>query len=134
MERRIKTAFLALVLTQIAHSIEEYAFQFYAAFPPARFLNKLLPGFSRPGFVVFNLLLDSFGLWCFFFRVRSGSGSARKWVWLWVGIEFFNGFGHPIWSILAHAYVPGLATSVLLLGFAAYLLLILRPKHKGAHG
>jgi len=39
MDRRIKIAFLALVLTQIAHSVEEYAFRFYTVFPPARLLN-----------------------------------------------------------------------------------------------
>jgi hypothetical protein len=133
MDRRIKIAFLALVLTQIAHSVEEYGFRFYAVFPPARLLNELLPGFTRPGFMIFNTLLACFGLWCFFVSVRPGTKSARKWIWLWVVIELFNGFGHPAWAIAARAYVPGLATSVLLLVLAAYLLHLLRAKPKESH-
>jgi len=132
MDHRIKIAFVALVLTQIAHSVEEYAFRFYVVFPPARLLNELLPGFTRPGFVIFNILLACFGLWCFFFRVRPVTKSARRWIWLWVVIELFNGFGHPGWAIAARTYIPGLATSVVLLGLAAYLLHLLRGKPKEA--
>ena len=54
MDSRIRVAFLALVVTQIAHSVEEYVFHFYEVFPAARFLNDLVPGFANPGFIIFN--------------------------------------------------------------------------------
>ena len=37
MEPRSRTAFLALILVQAAHSTEEYAFALYDVFAPARF-------------------------------------------------------------------------------------------------
>ncbi len=36
-----KNAFLALIVVQALHSIEEYVFQLWATFPPARFLTGL---------------------------------------------------------------------------------------------
>ena len=69
MDPRIRSTFLALVLTQIAHSVEEYIFRFYEVSPPARLLDELVPGLTRPGFIIFNALLALFGLCCFFFNV-----------------------------------------------------------------
>ena len=126
MDFRIRVAFLALVVTQIAHSAEEYVFHFYEVFPPARFLDDLVPGFTHPGFMIFNTLLALFGLWCFFANVRPGTRSARDWVWVWVVIELFNGLAHPVWAVATRGYVPGLATSPLLFGLAAYLFHRLR--------
>ena len=126
MDARIKVAFLLLVVTQIAHSAEEYVFRFYEAFPPARFLNEAVPGFAHPGFIIFNTLLALFGLWCFLSNVLPGTKSARDWVWIWVVIELFNGFAHPLWTIATRGYVPGLATSPILVGLAGYLFHRLR--------
>ena len=126
MDSRISVTFLALVLTQIAHSVEEYVFRFYEVFPPARFLNEFEPGFTAPGFIILNTLLALFGLWCFFSNVRPGTKSARDWVWIWVVIELFNGLAHPVWAIASRGYVPGLATSPILFGLAAYLFHRLR--------
>lgn len=126
MDPRISVAFLALVLTQMAHSIEEYVFRFYDVLPVGRLLNEFVPGFARPGFVVFNTLLALFGLWCFLSNVRPGTKSARDWVWIWVVIELFNGLAHAVWAIVARGYVPGLATSPILFGLAAYLFHRLR--------
>jgi len=126
MEPRIRAVFLALVLAQVAHSLEEYAFRFYEVFPPARFLNDLVPGLTQPVFIIVNALLASFGLWCFLANVRLGSKSARDWVWIWVVIELFNGLAHPVWAIATRGYVPGLATAPLLLGLAGYLFHRLR--------
>jgi hypothetical protein len=126
MDSRIRVTFLALVLTQIAHSVEEYVFRFYEIFRPARFLNELVPGFAHPGFIILNTLLALFGLWCFLANVRPGTKSARDWVWIWVVIGLFNGLGHPVWAIATGGYVPGLASSPVLLGLAAYLFHRLR--------
>jgi hypothetical protein len=126
MDLRIRVAFLALVLTQIAHSVEEYISRFYEVFPPARLLNELVPGFTRPGFVIVNTLLALFGLWCSLSHVRPASKSARDWVWIWVVIEIFNGLAHSAWAIISRGYVPGLATSPILFAFAAYLFHRLR--------
>jgi hypothetical protein len=129
MDSRIRVIFLALVVTQIAHSVEEYVFRFYEVFPPARFLNDLVAGLTRPGFIIVNTLLALFGLWCFFANVRPGSKSARDWVWIWVVIELFNGLAHPLWAIATRGYVPGLATSPVLFGLAACLFHRLRATH-----
>jgi hypothetical protein len=85
-----------------------------------------VPGFTHPGFIIFNTLLGLFGLWCFLSNVRPGTKSARDWIWIWVVIELFNGLAHPVWAIATRGYVPGLATSPILLGFAAYLFHRLR--------
>jgi len=126
MDSRTRLVFLVLVVTQIAHSVEEYVFDFYEVFPPARLLNDLLPGFTRPGFIVVNTLLACFGLWCFLANVRPGTGSARDWVWVWVVIELFNGLAHPAWAVATRGYVPGLATAPALFCLAAYLFHRLR--------
>ncbi len=126
MDPRIRAAFLALVLAQISHSTEEYYSQFYELFPPAQLLNQLAPGFALPAFIVINTGFVLFGLWCFFFNVLPGTRSARDWMWLWVVVELFNGFGHCAWAIATRGYVPGFATSPILLVLAAYLFHRLR--------
>ena len=42
MDRRCQLAFLALVMAQAAHSIEEYAFALYDVLPVARFASSLV--------------------------------------------------------------------------------------------
>jgi hypothetical protein len=132
MDGASKRAFLALVLAQAAHSLEEFAFRFYEVFPPARALNELVPGITRPGFVVFNTLLVIWGLWCFFARVRPGARTAVAWAWAWIAIELFNGLAHPTWSALARGYRPGLFTAPLLLGLALFLAVRLRRAIRAA--
>jgi hypothetical protein len=126
MDRSTKITFFALLLVQGAHSVEEYVFRFYEVFPPARLLGQLFPGFTQPGFVMLNSTLLLWGLWCFFARILQDRSTARSWAWAWVAIELFNGLAHPIWSLSADAYRPGLATSPLLLGLALYLAVRLR--------
>lgn len=126
MKPRISTVFLALVLVQIAHSVEEYVFRFYELFPPAKFINGLLPGFAHSAFILLNTFFAAFGLWCFFRDVRPGTQFARDWIWVWVVVELFNGVAHPLWAVAARGYVPGLATSPFLFVLAGYLLRRLR--------
>src|SRR5512140_1403842 len=123
---RISRTFLLLIGLQALPSAEEYATEFYARFPPAVALDHLLPGVARPGFVAFNAGLIGFGLWCYAARVRRGGVASRRWIWVWVGIEIFNGIGHPVWAVLVGGYVPGLASAPLLLCVALVLLWQLR--------
>jgi hypothetical protein len=126
MTPRIQRAFLALVLTQGVHSIEEYALRFYEVFPPAQLLGELIPGIAHPGFIAVNLSVFLLGLWCFFFRVRPGAENGAGWVGLWVVVELFNGVAHPIWALSAGAYRPGLVSSPVLFALAVYLAVWLR--------
>ncbi|WP_456427711.1 HXXEE domain-containing protein [Rhodocaloribacter sp.] len=123
---RLQIAFGALVLTQAAHSVEEYAGRLWESFPPARFLTGLIAQDLRLGFLVINLWLVAFGGWCFLWPVRRRWRSAVGLIWLWVGIELINGVGHPLWSLHQRAYTPGLATALLLLLLALYIASRLR--------
>ncbi|MCP5056191.1 MAG: HXXEE domain-containing protein [bacterium] len=132
MTQKYRTAFLVLVLLQALHSVEEYAFEFYEVFPPARILDGMWPGIAHPGFIVFNTMLVLFGLWCFFCRVAPGEATARRWAWIWVAIELYNGVAHPVWAVVARDYNPGLATAPLLFVVAALFARGLRADGRGA--
>ena len=118
---RFQVAFGALVLVQAAHSIEEYLGHLWESFPPARFLTGLVSSNLERGFVLLNVALLSFGLWCFMWPVRRNWPIAVSLAWCWVVIEFINGIGHPLWSLREGGYTPGLATAPILLVLAVYL-------------
>jgi hypothetical protein len=124
--KRFQLTFLCLVATQAAHSLEEYEGRLYDVFPPARFMSGLLSTDLQRGFVIFNVLLVAFGVWCLAWPVRRGWSVAPPLAWGWVAIELLNGIGHPLWSLRAHAYTPGVATAPLLLLLALYLAAQLR--------
>lgn len=77
-------AFGALVLAQAAHSLEEYMGRLWESFPPARFLTGLISQDLEQGFVVINVSLVAFGVWCFLWPCV-GSGRARL-GWLGCGL------------------------------------------------
>jgi hypothetical protein len=52
---RLQVTFVALVIAQAAHSIEEYFGQLYVVFPPARFVSGLISQNLRLGFIIFNV-------------------------------------------------------------------------------
>lgn len=118
---RFQSSFLALVGSQAAHSVEEYVGRLYNVFPPARLVSGLISSNLERGFIIFNVGLVSFGLWCFLWPVRRQWPSAGPLVWLWVTIELVNGIGHPLWSLSQLRYTPGVATAPLLLVLALYL-------------
>ena len=120
MTRRQLT-FLALIVAQAAHSLEEYAGRLYELFAPARLVSGLISANLERGFVAFNLALVAFGIWCFIWPVRRGWTVAPLVGWIWVGIELLNGVGHPLWSLSERAYTPGVATAPVLLVLALYL-------------
>jgi hypothetical protein len=121
MNRPGRIAFLALILAQTAHSIEEYSQRLYDVLAPARFVSGLFSGDLRVGFMIFNVLLVAFGLGCFFGSVLRGARSAREIAWFWVVLEFLNGCAHIVWAASAGAYRPGLATAPVLVTIALVL-------------
>jgi hypothetical protein len=118
---RFQLSFLALVATQTAHSIEEYAGRLYEVFPPARAVSGLISEDLERGFIIFNVALVTFGLWCFIWPVRGQWLSAIPLAWFWVVIELINGIGHPLWTLVEWKYTPGVATAPFLLFLALYL-------------
>jgi hypothetical protein len=123
---RLQFTFLLLVITQILHSIEEYIGRLYEVFPPARLVSSLISQSLEGGFVIFNVALVSFGLWCFWWPMRHHWSSAALFAWIWVGIELVNGIGHPLWSLAVLRYTPGVATAPVLLLLALCLCRQLR--------
>lgn len=133
MSRPGRIAFLALILAQAAHSIEEYSHRLYDVLAPARFVSGLFSSDLRVGFVIFNALLVAFGLGCFFGPVLRGARSAIGLAWFWVGLEFLNGCAHITWAAAAGAYRPGLATAPLLVALALALGWQLRRRSLVSH-
>ena len=125
-ESRVKFAFTALILAQIAHSAEEYIGRLWESFPPARFLSGLVSSNHEVGFVAINSALVTFGVWCLLFPVRKGWPSAVGFMWFWVVLEIINGIGHPAWTLRQGGYTPGVLTAPILLVSALYLAVQLR--------
>jgi hypothetical protein len=118
---RFQVAFGAVVLAQAAHSVEEYIGRLWEAFPPARFLSGLISQDLERGFLVINVSLVAFGLWCLLWPVRRGWPSATSLAWAWVVVEVINGIGHPLWTLRQGGYTPGVATAPVLLVLAVNL-------------
>jgi hypothetical protein len=118
---RPKVAFGALVLAQAAHSVEEYVGRLWETFPPARFLTGLVSQDQERGFLLLNVALVAFGVWCFVWPIRRDWPSASLLAWIWVTIEVINGVGHPLWALRMGGYTPGVATAPALLVIALYL-------------
>jgi len=126
---RFQLSFLALVATQAAHSVEEYVGRLYDVFPPAHFVSGLISQDHERGFVIFNIALVTFGLWCFVWPVRKKWLLAIPLAWFWVVIELINGIGHPLWTLTEFAYTPGVVTAPILLILALYVASQLRAGH-----
>lgn len=122
MDSRSRAAFLALIMAQAAHSIEEYAFRLFDVLAPARFISNLVSSDLARGFAIANLALVLFGVWCYVARVRPGRPSARSLAWFWALLELGNGIGHSAFALARGGYFPGIATAPLLLGLSVYLI------------
>jgi hypothetical protein len=119
--KEIRSAFLALVIVQAAHFLEEYHFRLYEVFAPARLVSGLISTDLRTGFIIFNSAFLAFGFWCYAVPVSKGWAAAIPLIWVWIVVEVLNGAGHPLISILEHQYTPGTATAPVLLIIAIYL-------------
>ena len=106
--------FAALIAAQAAHSCEEYIWRLYDSFPPARFVSSLVSSDRQRGFLIANLFIVGFGLWCLFWPVRRDWRSAQPLMWLWIVVELANGIVHPAWSIAQGGYTPGVITAPVL--------------------
>jgi len=124
VNHRAQIVFLCLILTQSAHSIEEYVTRLYEVFAPARFLSSLISHDLAVGFLVLNAALVTFGLWCWAVPVRSGWHVARGLVWFWAILELGNGIGHSALALSRGGYFPGVVTAPLLLLFAGWLAVL----------
>jgi hypothetical protein len=113
---------------QAAHSVEEYVGRLWEDFPPARVLSESISADGETGFIIINVGLVSFGLWCLFFPVNRGWRSASGFIWFWIGIELINGIGHPLWSLRQGGYTPGVLTAPIMLAIALYLALQLSSR------
>ena len=113
---------------QAAHSVEEYLGRLYEVFPPARFVSGLVSQDLRRGFIIANVALVTFSLWCFVWPIRRRWRSAVTIGWVWVTIELVNGVVHPLWTLRELRYTPGVVTAPLLLVLALYLARQLRAE------
>ena len=123
---RFQLTFGALILAQVAHSLEEQFGHLWESFPPARLVAGLVSSNLERGFGVLNVLVLGFGVWCFLWPVRRGWPVAFALGWLWAVLEIVNGIGHLLWSIHEGGYTPGLFTAPVLLVLAIYLAYQLR--------
>ena len=121
-----RTAFIALILVQAAHSVEEYSTRLFDRLAPARFVSELFGFDRRIGFIIFNASLVAFGLWCYFGPVRRGTRAAQALAWLWAVLEALNGLTHVVWAAAAGSYRPGLVTAPVLVVTAIFLAWTLR--------
>lgn len=133
MGRLSRPAFVALIIVQAAHSVEEYATRLFDRLAPARFVSELFGFDRRIGFVIFNVSLVVFGLWCYFGPVSRGSRLGLTLAWFWVVLEVLNGFAHIVWAASAAEYRPGLVTAPFLVVSALFLAWNLR-QDPGAAG
>jgi hypothetical protein len=125
---RVESTFGILVFTQAAHSTEEYVGRLWETFPPARLLTGAISSDREVVFVVINVTLIAFGLWCLVVPIRRAWPSAAAFIWFWIILETVNGVGHPLWTQLQRGYTPGVLTAPLLLVIALYLAFQLRSR------
>ncbi len=119
--QRAQALFGLLVLTQAAHSTEEYLFRLWEVLPPARFVASLISDNLPRGFLLGNVVLVLFAAWCYGWPVRRRWRSAPAFMWPWAIVEIVNGFVHPLWSFRMGHYTAGAATAPLL-GLLGFLL------------
>jgi hypothetical protein len=100
-------------------------------FPPAAFVTSFVSEDRRFGFILINVALLVFGLWCFFWPVRRRWPGAGVFLGIWIVIEVINGIGHPLWTLQKQAYTPGVATAPVLLVLALCLLWQLVKSRRG---
>lgn len=124
MKRREQFVFLGLILSQAAHSVEEYVTRLYDVFAPARFVSSLVSGDLGRGFLIANAVLVGLGLLCWAVPVRLRWRGTRGLIWFWTILELGNGMSHSALASWNHGYFPGLLSAPLLLFFAGWLALL----------
>jgi hypothetical protein len=133
LPQRIRHTFLALILAQATHSIEEYIFRLFDVLTLARLVSELISSDRAVGFAVANAALFLIGLGCYVGSVRRGTPSARAIAWSWASLEFANGIAHIALAWSVRGYFPGVATAPILLALSSYLLVTLARSRVGPH-
>lgn len=124
VSRRVQVIFAFLIAAQAAHSTEEYLTRLYEVFPPAYFVSSLVSSNLALGFLLVNVALVAFGLWCWAVPVRLDRYAAIGLIWFWTLLETCNGLGHLVLAATRRGYFPGAATAPLLLLFSGWLLVL----------
>jgi hypothetical protein len=125
MPSTTKFGFLLLVLSQAAHSLEEYLHSLWEVLALARFASHLIASDPAVGFIILNAALVAFGFWTYFWPVSRNWTSARRFLWFWIVLEVGNSVAHVLFALNAGGYFPGIYTAPLLFGFACYLAVTL---------
>jgi hypothetical protein len=113
---RLARLFLVGLAAQSLHFTEEFLTGFQARFPPLLDLDPWSPNF----FVAFNLIwlavwiLSAIGL-------ERGDRIALLPIWFFAIASIANGIGHPVLSLVARGYFPGLITSPVVGGIGVML-------------
>lgn len=99
--------YFSFVVLYLAHMQEEYWNGFTRKLPPPR----LAGSFADRAFWVLNPFLLSFATAA---GVASLMGAAWAFFWaaLWASFCLWNAAAHGIWSLVTHAYQPGLITGL----------------------
>jgi hypothetical protein len=113
--------FLGLIISQALHSLEEYFFQLWEVFEPARVVSGLVSSNLELGFVVVNASVVILGFLSYALPVSQNWTGARFIIGFWIVFESANAVGHLGVSLLRGDYIPGLGTAPLLLLFSALL-------------
>ncbi len=117
----MKSLFLLLIISQMLHSLEEYIFELWEVFSPARYVSSLISNNLTVGFVVINTTLVLLGYWCYFYPVKKTWRRAQIVIWAWTLLEIGNSVGHLIFALQQGGYFPGVITAIPLLVFACLL-------------
>ena len=129
MKRHTRNTFLALIIAQAAHSVEEFVFGLWKVLLPSRWALDSSVDARALVFVLANIAVVSFGIWCYAVRVRTGHASAVRLMWLWAVVEMINGSAHIVMALRRGGYFPGVATAAVLLVIAVLLAAQLRGRH-----
>lgn len=121
MNKRIRIAFLFLIIGQGVHSVEEYYTGLWSVFAPARTASNLFSANTAKGFIIINTGLFVAGILCWILISSKNGYKFQPFIWVFIIIEFINGIGHPIWGIYDWHYVPGLISSLIILPINIYL-------------
>ena len=133
LSKKIKLAFLLLVLIQALHSIEEYIGRLWEVYAPAKFITGLVSNDHEIGFVMINICLFLFGIFVWFAAIRNYSFAIVP-VWFLTIMEIINSIGHSVWAVMEKDYVPGVATAPIIFILAIYLVReLIKTNHTTEH-
>jgi hypothetical protein len=128
MDATARRLFLILICLQALHSIEEYTFELWEVFPPARLVSGLVSENLAVGFAVVNAAIVAAGFWSYLWPIRRNLSYAVAVACFWALLEAANGIGHMMLALATQWYFPGVYTAPLLLVVSG--LLATRMMHR----